>query len=285
MNNDYGNLELHKVLLRAMQDIDAVCRENNLNYYLHAGTLLGAVNHKGFIPWDDDVDISMLRNDYERFLAIMQERFSEFYFIQNYETDEQYTNNRTVIRILGTKLIHSVESDESQHCEIGIDIVPLDSAPNGKILRKMHAEVIKILDIALQIKCGEIIPQSIFTRCIGLIAKLKRRTLFRWIDSVSTMFNRFNTKKIGLLTYTWKGPWNELSPYENELCDRELYKNPIRVPFEGLSFMTISDPHADLLRRYGPKYGEPYPEEKRISKHDIKSYTVEDWVKVRSGLD
>ena len=66
MTNEYGNELLHKVLLSAMKDIDKICRENGLRYYLYAGTLLGAVNHKGFIPWDDDVDIVMFPNDLEK---------------------------------------------------------------------------------------------------------------------------------------------------------------------------------------------------------------------------
>ncbi len=81
MTNDYGNLELHKVLLSAMKDIDKICRENGLKYYLHAGTLLGAVNHKGFIPWDDDVDISMLREDYEKFCDIVEKQYGNIYFM------------------------------------------------------------------------------------------------------------------------------------------------------------------------------------------------------------
>ena len=106
MTNDYGNLELHKVLLSAMKDIDKICRENGLKYFLHAGTLLGAVNYKGFIPWDDDVDISMFREDYETFLVLAQQQFGDRYFIQTYKTDPSYPNNRAVLRVLGTKVVH-----------------------------------------------------------------------------------------------------------------------------------------------------------------------------------
>ena len=83
MTNEYGNELLHKVLLSAMKDIDKICRENGLKYYLHAGTLLGALNHKGFIPWDDDVDISLKREDYNTLLHILQEQYSDMYFIHN----------------------------------------------------------------------------------------------------------------------------------------------------------------------------------------------------------
>lgn len=69
----YGNELLHKVLLSGMKDIDKICRQNNIKYYLYAGTLLGAVVHKGFIPWDDDVDIVMFRWDYDKFEKIKRE--------------------------------------------------------------------------------------------------------------------------------------------------------------------------------------------------------------------
>ena len=124
MTNDYGNLELHQVLLSAMKDIDKICREHGLKYFLHAGTLLGAINHKGFIPWDDDVDISLLRCDYETFIRVVQEDYSDQYFLQNYMSDPTFSNNRSVLRVLGTKVFHYHENT-AEHNEIGIDIVPL----------------------------------------------------------------------------------------------------------------------------------------------------------------
>ena len=69
MTNEYGNERLHKVLLSALKDIDKICRENDLRYYLHAGTLLGAVNYNGFIPWDDDADVSMFPDDFRVLLT------------------------------------------------------------------------------------------------------------------------------------------------------------------------------------------------------------------------
>jgi len=117
-----------------MKDIDKVCRENGLKYFLHAGTLLGAINFKGFIPWDDDVDISLFREDYEKLLEILQKDYADKYFVQNYKTDPEYPNNRTVLRVLGTSVEHFHEKDV-KHREIGVDIVPLDAAPNTKLFR------------------------------------------------------------------------------------------------------------------------------------------------------
>ena len=174
MTNDYGNLELHTILLSAMKDIDKNCRENGLRYYLHAGTLLGAFNHKGFIPWDDDVDVSMMRADYEKFLRIVQEQYADIYFVHNYHTDDNYSNNRTVLRVLGTHVSHFHEDGIRTHSEIGVDIVPLDAAPDSILKRKIQQGLVWFWDIAVQIKQGSVIPCSIFTKTIALFSKISR---------------------------------------------------------------------------------------------------------------
>lgn len=283
MTNDYGNLELHKVLLSAMKDIDRICRENGLRYYLHAGTLLGAMNHKGFIPWDDDVDISLFRGDYETLLEILRRDYNDKYFVQNYLTDEEFFSNRSALRVRGTKVSYYHER-QTKHSEICLDIVPLDCAPNTKLQRKIQQAMIWIYDAALQIKQGSIIPHHPVMKSIGLLAKKDRLWLCKKVDKWATRHNRKNTTHVGLLTYTGKNPYTGRSGYENDLLLREWYEHPIDVEFEDARFMTISNPEADLIHRYGPHWAEPYPEEKRVTKHDVKSYSISDEVKERVGL-
>ena len=284
MTNDYGNLELHTVLLDAMKDIDKICRENGLKYYLHAGTLLGAVNHGGFIPWDDDVDISMMRSDYEAFLEIVQKDWSDKYFVHNYKTDPAYQNNRTVLRVLGTEVVHHHGDEKNAYRQIAVDIVPLDSVPNDKFRQKIQQGLVWVLDCAVQIKQGEIEPHSLPTRCIALLSKMNRVRLGRWIDKVTGMCRSKKTRKVGLLSYTGKNPYTGVSGYYNDHMDRQWYEDPKYIPFEDTQLMTISDPELDLLHRYGPHYMDPYPEEKRITKHDVKSYEISPEVRARVGL-
>lgn len=284
MTNEYGNELLHKVLLSAMKDIDKICRENGLKYYLHAGTLLGAFNHKGFIPWDDDVDISLMRSDYETLLSILQAQYSDKYYIHNYKTDPNYKNNRTVLRVLGTKVNHFHEDPKNMHPEIAVDIVPLDSAPDKKWKRKLQQRLIWIFDAAVQIKQGDIIPQSIPTKILALLSHIDRVRLGRIIDSLTMLYNNKYTEFMGLLSYTGKNPYTGMSGYDNDLIPRINYENPTMVPFEDTQFMTIGDPIKDLEHRYGPHWHEPYPEEKRVTKHDVKSYEIEPWVMERLGL-
>lgn len=283
MTNDYGNLELHKVLLSAMKDIDKICREHGLRYYLHAGTLLGAMNHGGFIPWDDDVDISMFRDDYERFIQIVQNDHADKYFLQNYITDSDFSNNRSVLRILGTQVIHYHETLGLHH-EIGIDIVPLDCVPDSRLQQRIQQAMIWLYDAAVQIKQGAIIPHHPFMKCVGILSKKDRTWLGFKIDNWTTRYNHKNTSHIGLLSYTGKNPYTGRSGYENDVMLRKWFENPIYVPFEDTSLMTISNPQADLVHRYGPNWAAPYPEEKRVTKHDVKSYTISEDVRKRIGL-
>lgn len=283
MTNDYGNLELHQVLLSAMKDIDKICREHGLKYFLHAGTLLGAINHKGFIPWDDDVDLSLLRRDYEIFIRVVQEDYSDQYFLQNYMSDPTFSNNRSVLRVLGTKVFHYHENT-AEHNEIGIDIVPLDCAPDSKLLRRIQQTAVWIFDAAVQIKRGSIVPHNPVMKCLGLLAKLDRVHLGKIIDKWVTRYNHKETEYIGLLSYTDKNPYTGRSGYENDVMPRKWFEKPIYVDFEDTQFMTISSPEADLDHRYGPHWSEPYPEEKRVTKHDVKSYEISEEVRKRVGL-
>lgn len=284
MTNDYGNLELHTVLLSAMKDIDEICRENGLRYYLHAGTLLGALNHKGFIPWDDDVDISMMRDDYEKFLHIIEKNYSDYYFADNLYTDESYKNNRTVLRVLGTSIIHKHGDFNSKHNEIGLDIVPLDVAPDSKFKRKIQQSVIWTLDAIVQIKQGDIVPCSVPMKILSIFSKIDRIYLGKKIDRWCMRYNKKKSQYIGLLSYTGKNPYTGKSGYENDLLLRKWYEKPIYVPFEDTEFMTISEPEKELTHRYGTHWHDPYPEEKRVTKHDVKSYTISEEVRKRVGL-
>jgi lipopolysaccharide cholinephosphotransferase len=88
MSNSWTTLrDVQKVQLEILLEFDRICRKHGLKYLLFAGTLLGAVRHKGFIPWDDDIDVCMLRGDYERFLTVCKDELSAELFLQTTDTD------------------------------------------------------------------------------------------------------------------------------------------------------------------------------------------------------
>ena len=284
MNNDYGNELLHKVLLSAMKDIDKICRENNLKYYLHAGTLLGAVNHKGFIPWDDDVDITIKYEDYKRLLEIIREEYSDRYYVQGYFNDDNYSNNRAKLRIKHTRLIEYGNSNETNN-EIFIDIAPLYYSPKSQIMRFLQRSIIEAFDAVVLIKLGDIIPTSLISKYILYpLSKINRRTIGRIVDWTMIAMQNTKSEYLGTLCYVGVNPYTGKNGYENDMIRRECYEKPVYLPFEDTQFMTISDWHKDLIRRYGEHYMDPYPEEKRVTKHNICDYYIGDEVKKRIGL-
>lgn len=118
--------QLQMTELQILLAIDAVCTENKIDYFLDSGTMLGAARHQGFIPWDDDIDIAMPRDSYERFLAIGQEALGPRFFLQTRRTDPKAPFSFAKVRMNGTEMVERVTNDASTHNGIWVDIFPFD---------------------------------------------------------------------------------------------------------------------------------------------------------------
>jgi lipopolysaccharide cholinephosphotransferase len=114
--------------LLILKEVDRVCRKNGIGYFLCAGTLLGALRYKGFIPWDDDIDLGMLREDYERFLDCAPKELGESFFLQNRRTDEDVEYLFSKVRLKDTEYVTDWTRFRNQDKGISIDIFPFDKA-------------------------------------------------------------------------------------------------------------------------------------------------------------
>lgn len=130
--------QLQAVDLAIVKEVIQICDNHNLLYYMIGGTMLGAIRHKGFIPWDDDIDIGMPREDYEKFLEIAPRKFSSHLELVNYKTDPNYQYYITRVRDTTTKLEEIRIGNDSKYTHASIDIFPLDGAPNNVVLRKIY---------------------------------------------------------------------------------------------------------------------------------------------------
>lgn len=129
-NPDGSELRKHQLyMLEMLQYIDDICKKNNINYWLSSGTLLGAIRHKGFIPWDDDCDIEMLRDDYVKLLSVLEKSddISEKYVLQTHKNDEFYVMPYAKLRKIDTMVYEKGEEDlQYKYRGIFIDIFPLE---------------------------------------------------------------------------------------------------------------------------------------------------------------
>lgn len=132
--------------LDILEKFIAVCEKYKLKYFLAGGTLLGCIRHNGFIPWDDDIDIDMLREDYEKLIKIGAKEFTGKYFFQTVDTDKNYYRPHIQIRNSETTAIVEHEKGLTFNQGIFIDIFPLDAAPKNKVKRYIHSKLTYLIN-------------------------------------------------------------------------------------------------------------------------------------------
>lgn len=151
---DYELRRVQKLQLGILKEVKRVCEKNNIRYFLDAGTLLGAIRHDGFIPWDDDLDIAMERSEYERFIRVAQKELGEAYFLQTQDTDVHYGLPFAKVRLCGTQFLENKSKKSKARDEIFIDIFPYDTMPEGRFQQKKVAFQLKVLSHLNLIKHG-----------------------------------------------------------------------------------------------------------------------------------
>lgn len=138
---------VHKTTLRLLKIFIEICDKNNLRYYVGGGTMLGAVRHKGFIPWDDDVDIDMPREDYQKFLKISADELKDHpeCAVSSIHTDNApLLGARLVDNSVNVKMNKGIISDAIE--PLWIDICPVDGVPDNAILREIHRIKLRVLN-------------------------------------------------------------------------------------------------------------------------------------------
>ena len=128
--------EIWQVQLDLFEQFAKVCDRHDIDYTLDGGSLLGAIRHKGYVPWDDDIDVALMRDQYEKFLKYAKMELKPPYFIQNERTEPEYYRQYTQLRRSDTTAIIKVDLQYNYNCGISIDIFPLDKVPDNLTKRK-----------------------------------------------------------------------------------------------------------------------------------------------------
>lgn len=189
--------KLKEIELEIFRHFIEICNENSLRYFVVGGTALGAVRHKGFIPWDDDIDVALPRGDYEKFLIAAQKSLPSNMFLQTYITDKNYPNPFAKLRQSDTAFIEKSTSKIKMNHGVYVDIFPLDGYSRSGIKGKLLGLKEKILKISVAsvFISGNISKNKFRAIVKRAIARLlpDYRASVRRLDA---MYKKFRTKML-----------------------------------------------------------------------------------------
>ena len=247
---------VHRVQLELLHKLDAVCREQGLHYFAIHGTLLGAVRHRGIIPWDDDVDIAMPRADYDRLLAGGRQFFAEPYVLQAPSPAITcFYGGYAKLRRSGTAAIEEQNRGVRCHQGIWIDILPLDVCPEEPSARRHLQRRITFWQRLMLAKLYR--PGS------GVLDDVDPRALSFYYLFASVLRRRWILKRLDRLFRSGgrSGPLSVLACYygrrrNGNVYPQEAFAGAVTMPFEDFEIPVPAGYDGILARRYGSRYRE-----------------------------
>lgn len=249
--------ELQKIQLSMLKDFDAVCQKHRISYQLFSGTALGAVRHKGFIPWDDDIDVVMLREDYERFFdSASKELDSNKYYVQR-EFSEHWPMFFSKLRLNGTTYIEKYHSHDARiHQGIYIDIFPCDNLSDNRLMQKLQYIASKIV-IAKSLYARGYETNSTVKKCFMQFCRILPTEPFKRL-----CIRRNDSSSLKVHTFFGGG-----KKFERSIYLREWFEQSVKMRFEDSEF-PVSAHYDEMLRvMYGDYMVMPTLEQRVCKRH------------------
>ena len=250
--------EHQKALLTLLEEFDRVCKQLKIPYVLFAGTMLGAVRHKGIIPWDDDLDILMMRRDYNRFLNEAETVLNKDRFFLQKEFSEHWPMFFSKLRLNNTACIEKYHPKDSEtHQGIYIDLFPCDNAFNNGFGRKLQFLASKVV-IAKSLSERGYETDSKKKKAFICLCKILPRSLFLKLTQSGSEKSEY--------VHTFLGA---ASSFQKNIYSRKCFDEIIEFEFEGKEY-PISAKYDELLTTmYGDYMKLPPPEERTVKQHAV----------------
>lgn len=258
--NDSKLRTLQLTMLEMLRLVDKICRDNDIQYSLCSGTLLGAVRHKGFIPWDDDLDIRMTRENYDKFLKTWDQLQPEGYFLQNKENSPNFPSSFSKIRKNNTAFVTNEWEKGQFHTGVFIDVFVFDRIPQGKIKKlffKLGCLKYQIYTRENHHEFNNIVVSAVI-RIIMRITTSKGRMKYRkrFIDKLRKIDKDTSLPFVSVST-----PRSLNYIFPSNIADEY-----VDIPFENSSFMSFKNWDEFLKIEFG-NYMQLPPENERSWQH------------------
>ena len=262
--------ELQLKELDILKDCLEIMKKNNLRYYMLGGTFLGAVRHKGFIPWDDDIDIGMPRDDYDKFCEIAKRELNKPLILSCFLEDENY--NEYISRVVNEDiLLFRDDSKVHRIVNLWIDIFPLDGLPNNSVLRNLHKINLLFLRLLLQysnfekgvnMKKERNVIEAILIKIGPLVSKVCRFDVKKRLLAIDKSLRHYKYEQSKYVV-------NFMGAYKfKEMFPRKIYEDCTEYQFEDLFLPAPRDYDKVLSQMYGDYM--KLPEENQRFSHSIQ---------------
>ncbi|NEW60801.1 LicD family protein [Sulfurovum sp. bin170] len=240
--------EAQLIMLEMLVEFDRICKKHNLQYWLDSGTLLGAVRHKGFIPWDDDIDLSMPLEDYSKFIQIAQDELPDSIFFQTTKTDGSFPFDYIKLRSQKAEIVefHEKDRDVAYHQGVFVDIFPMLTIPNSEFHQQFYMDIFKLIRSVSSVSLHT--PE-------GKNRPLEREKLIATLALMHQGWQKEDSKII------YGGEMPDVAAWFDYQSIFPLKK----MEFEGLEFSVPNDPDHYLGAIYSFDYMELPPLDKRAT--------------------
>ncbi len=267
--------KLQLIQLEMLLEVDRICRENNIIYFLSDGSVLGAVRHKGFIPWDDDIDVRMSREEFEKFCKVCESQLdTERFFLQTDKTDKEYRWGYAKVRRKGTEYLRA--GQEAIKCVSGVsmDIFIIDNMPDSTIGRWAYHLIRRGCIKTLWSVIGVTAEPNPFKRFLyhGLrhVDKKVPLGIMEWLGKIA---NRKATELAYCISFFRVDAFVKEKGLFNNVVKNEWFREPVEVEFEGFKFWVGNGYKEYLTEKYGDYW--KYPPESQRYIHPPKKYSLD----------
>ena len=261
--NEIGLDDLKRIQLDILSFVDSFCREHDIHYWIDCGSLLGAIRHKGYIPWDDDIDIGMLREDYDRFMSEFLDLTGRYVF-KCQEKDPGFLYSAG--KVLDTKTVLYEPDKNGYKLSVNIDVFVYDVVVHDEeLIKKMYDKRDFLRRLHQQRNASYRIQGNVFKAVLGYLGRMilhifpRNYFVKRMLENSKSSIGRFS-EYVGNFT-----------SYSRIVCRREWVETAKRGPFENME-VNIPIGYDQWLKSFYGDYMKLPPKEKQVTHHTFEAY-------------